>query len=450
MSKAGTVIAATSAIDLLEQYREGTSFFWSSPQHTLLAQGERIRWFAKETASAIQSTVSEPVNSKSTEQKYKEECRLFIERIQQLMEQAKQSGQSNPLVVGAIPFDPINSAAELYVPETVQWAEPLPSEPRTFIPKLPAAAGCEVIEVPAGAVYEQSVNNVLVDLNEGHLHKVVLSRTLEVTSQTVVNTHQLLLNLFKDNTHGYTFAVPMRDRSPYVNHITTNKKHDKKYDRIENKTCRTFIGASPELLVTRHGSNVRVNPLAGSAARSEDPAEDRRRAEALLSSAKDRHEHAVVIEAVAEALRPLCKHLSVPAEPSLIQTCTMWHLSTEIHGELADAATTSLELALALHPTPAICGTPVQAARAVIKEQEPFDRGLFTGMVGWCDSEGDGEWAVTIRCAEVQGTAVKLFAGAGIVAGSMAEAELAETAAKFRTMLLAMGLSSTASSHKEE
>jgi isochorismate synthase len=447
MSKAGTV-TATSAIHLLEQYQEGTSFFWSSPQHTLLAQGERIRWSPLQAKDAIQSDPSDSVEG--IEQEHKKEIHLFIQRIQQLMDKAKQTGQSNPMMIGAIPFDPLDASAELYVPETVQWAEPLSSEPRALIQKLPAAVGCEVVETPAGAVYERSVDNVLVDLNQGDLHKVVLSRTLQVTSQTLVDTHQLLRNLFRDNTHGYTFAVPMRGITQFKSTLTTHKQQLKIDEQFENKTSRTFIGASPELLVTRKGLKVRANPLAGSAARSEDPAEDRRRAEALLASAKDRHEHAVVIEAVAEALRPLCRHLSVPAEPSLIQTRTMWHLSTEIHGELADAAITSLELALALHPTPAICGTPVQAARAAIKEQEPFDRGLFTGMVGWCDSEGDGEWAVTIRCAEVEGTAVKLFAGAGIVAGSTAEAELAETAAKFRTMLLAMGLDSTLSSRKEE
>ncbi|WP_458460281.1 isochorismate synthase DhbC [Paenibacillus sp.] len=447
MSKAGTV-TASSAIHLLEQYREGTSFFWSSPQHTLLAQGERIRWSPQHAEHAIQRDSSDFADV--IELKHKEELHLLIDGIQELMDKATQAGQPNPMVVGAIPFDPLDAAAELYVPETVQWAEPLSSESRASIQKLPAAVGCEVVEAPAGAVYEQSVDNVLVDLNQGDLHKVVLSRTLEVTSQTLVDTHQLLRNLFRDNTHGYTFAVPMRNINQPKSTITTNKKHSKIDKQFENKTSRTFIGASPELLVTRKGLKVRANPLAGSAARSENPAEDRRRAEALLASAKDRHEHAVVIEAVAEALRPLCRQLSVPAEPSLIQTRTMWHLSTEIHGELADAAITSLELALALHPTPAICGTPVQAARTAIKQQEPFDRGLFTGMVGWCDREGDGEWAVTIRCAEVEGTAVKLFAGAGIVAGSTAEAELAETAAKFRTMLLAMGLDSTTSSLKEE
>jgi isochorismate synthase len=128
----------------------------------------------------------------------------------------------------------------------------------------------------------------------------------------------------------------------------------------------------------------------------------------------------------------------------------MWHLSTEIHGELLNRDISSLEVAFALHPTPAICGTPVLTAREAIGSQEPFDRGLFTGMVGWCDSEGDGEWAVTIRCAEVEGNELRLFAGAGIVAGSTPEAELAETSAKFRTMLLAMGLDSTVSRLKEE
>lgn len=444
MSKAGTV-TATSALHLLEQYREGTSFFWSSPQHTLLAQGEQIRWSAIEVSEANKADSMGAVSV--TEQKRNEETQLFINRMGQLMEKARQLGQTKPIVVGAIPFDPIHSSAELFVPETVQWAEPLSPDLRALVEKHPAAVGCEVREEPAGAVFQQSVNNVLMDLNQGGLHKVVLSRTLHVTSQTFVDTHQLLRNLFRDNTHGYTFAVPMTKLSQSTVNITTDKRTDVE---AEKETHRTYIGASPELLVTRKGSKVRANPLAGSAARSEDPAEDRRRAEALLASAKDRHEHAIVIEAVAEALRPLCKQLSVPEEPSLIQTRTMWHLSTEIHGELADVNTSSLELAFALHPTPAICGTPVQAARGAISEQEPFERGLFTGMVGWCDSDGDGEWAVTIRCAEVEGKTLKLFAGAGIVAGSTAEAELAETSVKFRTMLLAMGLNSSVSSMKEE
>ena len=136
---------------------------------------------------------------------------------------------------------------------------------------------------------------------------------------------------------------------------------------------------------------------------------------------------------------PIAGHLNVPAEPSVIHTRTLWHLSTEVQGELIDPATSSLELATALHPTPAVCGYPNREARDLIAEIEPFDRGFFTGMVGWCDASGDGEWAVTIRCAEAEGGNLRLFAGAGIVMGSTPEQELAETATKFRTMLNAHG-----------
>ncbi|MGF9699431.1 isochorismate synthase DhbC [Paenibacillus sp. MABNR03] len=447
MSKAGAV-TATSALHLLEQYREGTSFFWSSPQQTLLAQGERMRF----PVSAVQQQVISDSSGYSETLDYTDGAHVagvsyVIDQVQKMIQEAQQSGVRKPIVVGAIPFDPNQSAPELFIPETVQWADPPSPAANGSYEKHPAATGCVIDEVPAAEVYQRSVDHVLKQMEQGELDKVVLSRQLHVTSEHMVNTHQLLRNLFRDNAHGYTFAVPMSKLTEMKSIITTNKR-----DLIEvNKEGnRTFIGASPELLVTRKGTMVKANPLAGSAARSDDPAEDRRRAEALLASPKDRYEHAVVIDAVAAAMRPLCKQLSVPAEPSLIQTSTMWHLSTEIHGELLDEGTSSLEVAFALHPTPAICGTPVQSAREAIGAQEPFDRELFTGMVGWCDCEGDGEWAVTIRCAEVDGNALKLFAGAGIVAGSTAEAELAETSAKFRTMLLAMGLESPVSRSKEE
>ncbi|MET9663490.1 isochorismate synthase, partial [Streptomyces sp. NPDC006510] len=202
---------------------------------------------------------------------------------------------------------------------------------------------------------------------------------------------------------------------------------------------RTLIGASPELLVSRQGQRVVANPLAGSTPRSTDLAEDVRRAAALLESAKDLHEHAVVVDAVHQALAPHCTELTVPARPTLIRTATMWHLSTTVTGTLASPDTSALALACALHPTPAVCGTPTTTARRVIAETEPFDRGFFTGVVGWGDARGDGEWVVTIRCAEAEERTLRLYAGAGIVAASVPGAETAETAAKFRTFLSAVG-----------
>ena len=128
----------------------------------------------------------------------------------------------------------------------------------------------------------------------------------------------------------------------------------------EKENSKTLIGASPELLVSRNGMQVISNPLAGSRPRSEDLVEDKRRAEELLSSPKDLHEHAVVVEAVAAALRPYCHTLHVPEKPSVIHSEAMWHLSTEVKGELKDPNTSSLQLAIALHPTPAVCGTPME------------------------------------------------------------------------------------------
>lgn len=401
-------VSAACATQLLEEYRAGLSFFFSSPQRTLLAQGEWARLPDQEGPDALRS---------------------LPQRAAALLAEAKQSGSGISVVVGAVPFDRTKSA-RLIVPETIQWAGPLIFDPDIQV-EQPAASAYELRPVPEPAEYENGVNRVLALLERGGLRKVVLSRSLHLTSPAAVDIHQLLCNLARHNAHGYTFAVNLDGRGTDESSIIA---------AAANEGPRTLIGASPELLVTRTGLRIKANPLAGSAARSDDPIEDGQRAAALLVSDKDRHEHAVVVEAVAAALRPYCRKLDVPVEPGLLQTKTMWHLSTEITGELADPRVSALELAAALHPTPAVCGTPTDLALAAIHEIEPFERDFFTGMVGWCDANGDGEWAVTIRCAEVEDRTLRLFAGAGIVAGSSAEAELAETSAKFRTMLLAMGL----------
>lgn len=147
----------------------------------------------------------------------------------------------------------------------------------------------------------------------------------------------------------------------------------------------------------------------------------------------------MVVDAVHQAMAPYCSSVAVPQRPTLVRTATMWHLSTTVTGVLERPDTSALEVARTLHPTPAVCGTPTGTARRVIRETEPFDRGFFTGMVGWEDADGDGEWVVTIRCAEAEGRSLRLYAGAGIVAASDPAAETAETAAKFRTFLDAVG-----------
>jgi isochorismate synthase len=201
---------------------------------------------------------------------------------------------------------------------------------------------------------------------------------------------------------------------------------------------RSLVGASPELLVSRRGRDVRSNPLAGSAPRSGDPVEDRANAEGLSGSSKNREEHEIVVEAVAETLRPFCTRLTWDPEPVLRETPNVWHLSTGFHGVLTDPAPSALDLVAALHPTPAVGGTPRDAALDAISDLEPFDRGRYAGPVGWMDAHGDGEWAIALRCAELSGDRAVLYAGAGIVAGSEPDDEVDETERKFRAFLDAL------------
>ncbi|MFP2906626.1 isochorismate synthase DhbC [Pyxidicoccus sp. 3LFB2] len=395
------------AAQLLESYEAGSSFFFASPRRTLLAQGA----FA---------TVPHTLGEDALER--------LPQRVRAVLDDARQADHDIPVVVGAVPFDG-SAPAQLVVPMTIQRAGPLVFDTGVTVHR-PLGASYTVQPVPEPAAYLHGVERALTLMQSGPLQKVVLSRSLHLSATTPIDLRQLLRNLAWRNPSGYTFAV---DLPPATDGATGR---------------RTLIGASPELLVSRSGFQVLANPLAGSAARSVDPLEDQERARALMASPKDLHEHAVVIDAVAEALRPYCKTLDVPKGPSLVSTATMWHLSSRITGELLDPSISSLTLAAALHPTPAVCGYPTRLAHEAIGSIEPFERGYYTGAVGWCDASGDGQWAVTIRCAEADERTLRLFAGAGIVVGSKPESELAETEAKFRTMLQAMGLGQAAEAQR--
>jgi isochorismate synthase len=182
------------------------------------------------------------------------------------------------------------------------------------------------------------------------------------------------------------------------------------------------------------------DPLAGTARRSPDRQRDQEIARQLFDAAKEQREHRLVAEAVADAMAPFCSKLTVDAEADITSTATLWHLHTAIKGTLKPDAPDALTLAAALHPTPAVCGTPQAAAAALIGRLEPVDRRFFAGLVGWVDGQGDGEWALSLRCAEVSGSTARLHAGAGIVAGSDPASEDLETEAKFSVGLRALGV----------
>ncbi|WP_237774345.1 isochorismate synthase [Actinosynnema sp. ALI-1.44] len=367
-------------MELTDRYRPG-AFFFATPERTLLADEPR-HVLSEKDSDALSVQVSEAL--------------------------AEYGG----IAVGALPYDDTGEAHVL-LPTSVSWSGPSrPGEQQAAL--LPG--GHQVSPEPLPQEYERQVAKALTLLEDGPLGKVVLARTLRIDLDQPVDMRRMLASLAAMNTHGYTFAAPLP--TPGV----------------------TLVSASPELLVRRTGTEFVSRPLAGSQPRGKDPVEDRANAQRLLASRKDHDEHRWVVEAEVEALRPFCRRMDVPRTPSLLSTPSMWHLATKITGQLADRDVTALTLAAALHPTPAVCGSPTSAARAAIAQIESFDRGFYTGAVGWVDADGDGEWAVAIRSADVTDQSLRLYAGAGIVAGSVPGLELAETSAKFQTLLRGMGL----------
>jgi menaquinone-specific isochorismate synthase len=211
--------------------------------------------------------------------------------------------------------------------------------------------------------------------------------------------------------------------------------------RLTQGGCAVFaadalVGATPELLVRRRGARVVSRPMAGTIARGATDDGDRAAEATLAASVKDGLEHRLVVEAVIEGLRAGGVDVTTVTGPEVARLATVSHLATTIAGTVEPgSARSALELALQLHPTPAVAGAPRDAALAVLRDLETFDRRRYAGPVGWVDARGDGEWAVALRCAELEGASARLVAGAGIVAGSDPDAEWAETQAKLEPML---------------
>lgn len=199
-----------------------------------------------------------------------------------------------------------------------------------------------------------------------------------------------------------------------------------------------FLGSSPEMLVSVQGGTVSARVLAGSAPRGADPTTDTAAATALATSTKDQDEHEFAVMSVLAALAPYSPGVRASEQPFTLRLPNLWHLASDVEGPL-DEGVSSLDLVSAVHPSAAVAGTPRETALALIAELEPFDRGRYAGPVGWVDARGDGEWAIGLRCAEVANGQVTAWAGAGIVADSVPEHELAETGLKFRPVIDAFG-----------
>jgi menaquinone-specific isochorismate synthase len=283
-----------------------------------------------------------------------------------------------------------------------------------------AAAAGVPLDAPSGVTWhdgslsamewEQAVAAAVRRISRGDLRKVVLARDLYASADRPLDQRVLLRRLADRYPECYTFA------------------------------CGGLIGATPELLISRNGKEVSSLVLAGTMPRGSSDAEDARIAAALLGSAKDNEEHVYAVDSLREILAPLCAEIDIAPRPELIRLPNLQHLGTPVRGTLREDrdGRSSLALAAALHPTAAVGGTPTAAAVELIRELENMDRGRYAGPVGWVDADGNGEWGIALRCAQLDGNQARLFAGGGIVAGSDPATELAEAQIKFRPMQTAL------------
>lgn len=331
---------------------------------------------------------------------------------------------------GALPFLP-GGPADLVVPhvlvghdsEGARWvttvtprnrASPDPVEALDAALALvdrspqPGPASFEVRSARPPEAWTAAVESAIARIRAGELDKVVLAREIVVTADAPIPVATVLTRLDQAYPDCFLYLVD------------------------------GFCGASPELLVGRSGDVVRAQPMAGTAPRRGDPVADARLAASLFASPTYRQEHQVTIDAVHDGLLAYSSYVDYEPEPSVVALANVAHLATSVEGRLSHPPASILELVDALHPTPAVCGRPRRAALAVIAELEQLDRDRYAGAVGWVDAAGNGQWAVSIRGATIDGRVARVIAGNGIVADSDPPTELAETRAKLQAMLTAI------------
>ena len=326
---------------------------------------------------------------------------------------------SGPVAFGALTFDRDAAGSALVVPQVVlgsrrgrRWVTTMDGATAPPLrPAPPAEASTERIRYAGSTMSElrwlEIVAEAIDAIEEGKLDKVVLARDLLVWSKAGFDVRVLAARLAARYPQCFTFAFDV------------------------------LVGATPELLVRRCGSDVESLVLAGSAARGRDEGADEALGGALLHSAKDLHEHRPAVESVRSVLSEVCSELESDVEPFLLKLANVQHLATKLQGRLSSPVS-ALELAGRLHPTAAICGSPTPVALELIHSLEGMERSRYSGPVGWVSASGDGEWGIALRCAELNGGRGRLFAGSGIVMGSLPEAELEETRLKLRAMQAAL------------
>ena len=273
----------------------------------------------------------------------------------------------------------------------------------------PAPAGrFDVVSAAPPEHFEEAVAGAVARIAAGELAKIVLAREVQVHAPAAHDAAAVLAVLREAFPSCFTFCV--------------------------GRGTSVFIGATPELLVRREGLRAGTLALAGSTRRSADPAVDDHLGEQLMRSAKNREEQLIVARRIERTLSPYAVWVTAAPEPVLVRVANIQHLATPIRAQLA-APVAAVELAGALHPTPAVGGEPFDVAGPLIPALEGLDRGWYAGPIGWTDTNEDGEFCVALRCALLAGAVARCYAGVGVVRESDPAAELAETEIKLQALL---------------
>lgn len=268
-----------------------------------------------------------------------------------------------------------------------------------------------IVEI-AKEQYVEAVKDVTQKIKNGDADKVVIARSVKMNFKENVSSVAALHHISNEQQESYHFGL--------------------------QKDGQLFFGATPERLIEISNGRAYSSCIAGSIERGTSAVEDRELGIELLNDYKNRAEHNYVVNMISEVFHDYCSDITMPSEPSLMKIRDIQHLFTSIEGNI-EQQTDIFSLVAALHPTPALGGVPTNKSMEIIREQERMDRGYYAAPIGWTDSEGNGEFAVAIRSALLDGNKAYLYAGGGIVADSESEKEYEETWVKFRPVLRALG-----------
>ena len=327
---------------------------------------------------------------------------------------------TGPILFTSFSFSP-DDVSVLVIPQVVvgtkgekSWITWIGSDPQPVLKTAPDHVSHPDMswdEKPQSDIdWKKRVATAVTRIQSGDLDKVVLARDITIKSNKSIDPRAILNKLAMEYPTTWKYSIS------------------------------GLVGATPELLLRLSRGMITSRVLAGTISKTGDDAKDLALAASLARSSKDLAEHEYAVRSVADAIEPFCSSTNVPESPFVLHLANVMHLATDVTGALVETlahidAFTILEQ---LHPTAAVCGTPTPIAAALISEIEGMSRGRYAGPVGWIDAAGDGELGIALRCGQINGDTIRIFAGCGIVDGSDPDIELAETYAKFSPMRSAL------------